>query len=727
MLSEKVGEAYFDLHYRMDGLAKDLRVAKTTVVNQVDQLKRDVDSKTQGMFGRVSEQLGGMGAAVGALRNLVVAGFAVQMVQAVGSFAARVAQTGSDFTRMRAQIEQNLGPGAFDAVINSANRLGVGIKDAADATARFGMAAQDIGLSRDEVIKLTETVIRLGRIGNSSGQEMAAGMYQLSQSLASGKFQGDELRSVLETMPEVARTLARELGVSIGKLREMGSEGELTASVVSRALLAAADDARERFEKLPDTLEQGQARWSNAVDQMFAALDKAWHASPAAQWLLKFGSSFAEGLTVDLGGGDQATQLRVLQERLESLRGGNLFGENNRLIEEVEQQLKAVMMLRDAGDNTRTNGGRGPDYSDPTLKALYGWGRDPAEEKKDSLGVLRDIADARKAAQADQERLNQKAETEAERHKAAMTRLEDARREDLRRDIEATVKEEEDRLQKVKETNEKLARVNQETRRNELEAERKKRQHDIETDPAGYYARTHDAELAPIYDASTGAQDTLKELADQSQQYGRMIGDGIKAGADTAAQALTEFAMTGKFQIKSLLKDFAELALNQAFRMAINAGLGAAGSYFFGAPGAPQGGATGDHAGRIGYARGGVFDRGSVVPLARGGVVSSAHLIPLARGSALIGEAGPEAVMPLGRDSSGRLGVRGGGGGGTNVTIIDQRGHGAPAAEVQKTPNDSGGMDISVMIRAEVQKAIGGGHADRAMRERFAMQPAVRR
>lgn len=726
MLSEKVGEAYFDLHYRMDGLAKDLRVAKTTVVNQVDQLKRDVDNKTQGMFGKVSEQLGGMGAAVGALRNLVVAGFAVQMVQAVGTFAARVAQTGSDFTRMRAQIEQNLGPGAFDAVINSANRLGVGIKDAADATARFGMAAQDIGLSRDEVIKLTETVIRLGRIGNSSGQEMAAGMYQLSQSLASGKFQGDELRSVLEQMPEVARTLARELGVSIGKLREMGSEGELTASVVSRALLAAADDARERFEKLPDTLEQGQARWSNAVDQMFAALDKAWHASPAAQWLLKFGSSFAEGLTVDLGGGDQATQMRVLQERLEKARQFNWLGSNQAQIEQLEQQLKAVTMFsRMAGDGSHGDAGGPAKFSGPSAWSLYG--TPTLEDAKAMKGYRDDAAQIAKEAQAEQERLNQKAETEAERHKAAMARLEDARREDLRRDIEATVKEEEDRLQKVKETNEKLARVNQETRRNELEAERRKRQHDIETDPAGYYARTHDAELAPIYDASTGAQDTLKELAGQSQQYGRMIGDGIKAGADTAAQALTNFSLTGRANLKELLKSFGEIALNQAFRMMIGSALGAAGNYFFGAPGAQQGGATGDHAGLAGFARGGVFDRGSVVPLARGGVVSSAHLIPLARGSALIGEAGPEAVMPLGRDSSGRLGVRGGGGGGTNVTIIDQRGHGAPAAEVQKTPNDSGGLDISVIIRAEVQKAIGGGHADRAMRERFAMQPAVRR
>ncbi len=61
---------------------------------------------------------------------------------------------------------------------------------------------------------------------------------------------------------------------------------------------------------------------------------------------------------------------------------------------------------------------------------------------------------------------------------------------------------------------------------------------------------------------------------------------------------------------------------------------------------------------------------GQVVPFAAGGVVASPTYFPLGRGLGLMGEAGPEAVMPLARGPDGRLGIRSGGGGGaTNVTV----------------------------------------------------------
>src|SRR5690606_34563429 len=157
-------------------------------------------------------------------------------------------------------------------------------------------------------------------------------------------------------------------------------------------------DASERFAKLPESLEQSQARWENASNQLFAALDKALEASSFVKWWNRFKTGIAEGIAVDLGGGTTETQIKVLTDRLEALRSSNWFGENNRLIEEVEQQLKAASMV-DRGDNTRLAiADRPRDYSDPALKAIYGGSRDPGQEKKDSLGVLKDIADARNRA-----------------------------------------------------------------------------------------------------------------------------------------------------------------------------------------------------------------------------------------------------------------------------------------------------------------------------------------
>lgn len=722
MAGEKVGEAYVDIRYRLNQLAADMRTAQAQVSNQVDQLNRAVQQRTGGMFSGVTGQLQGASVAVSAFGAAVLAAVGSQALQAVNAFKDKIAETGSAFQQMQARIDQTLGAGAFDETIAMANRLGVAIKDAADSTARFGMAAQDIGLTKEQTLLLTETVVKLGRIGNSSAQEMSAGMMQLAQALASGKFQGDELRSVLEQMPEVARTLAKELGVTIGELRRMGSEGELTADVVANALLRAADDASERFAKLPESLEQSQARWENASNQLFAALDKALGASDFVKWWNRFRTELAEGIAVDLGGGTTETQIKVLTERLEALRQGNSFlGENDRLIAEIEQQLKAATMAA-RGDNTRLPlGDRPPDYSDPALKALYGGSRDPKQEKEDAVGVLRDIVQARREAQTEIERQNREAEAEAERAKNAQERLDQARLMDLRRSIDETVKEEEERLEAVKEANEKLARENQEARKREMEAAREARRKAIEDDPAGYYYETGDAELAPVYDAATGVQDAIKELGDESVQFGKLFGDAIKSGAETAAQGLTQLALTGKLAVKDLLASLMELALNQVFRMAIAGGL----NYAFG--GGAAAAPTGAGGGPRGYARGGVFDHGDVVPLARGGIISSATIMPLARGAALMGEAGPEAVMPLGRDSSGRLGVRGGGGGGTRVIIQDMRGAGSPPVETQERQNGQGGIDVVAIIRAEVKKSIGSGHADDAMGQRYGIRPRTTR
>ncbi|MEY1555180.1 phage tail tape measure protein [Yoonia sp. R2331] len=69
------------------------------------------------------------------------------------------------------------------------------------------------------------------------------------------------------------------------------------------------------------------------------------------------------------------------------------------------------------------------------------------------------------------------------------------------------------------------------------------------------------------------------------------------------------------------------------------------------------------------YANGAPFSQGRVMPFANGGVVSSATTFPMRGGTGLMGEAGPEAIMPLARGSDGKLGVRGGAGGSVNVTM----------------------------------------------------------
>lgn len=129
-----------------------------------------------------------------------------------------------------------------------------GAYDAMSASvAKLGMMAGDAFSSTQEIIDFTELVNKSFKVGGASKGEQEAGMYQLSQAMASGRLQGDEFRSISENAPAIMQALSKSLDVPIGKLKEMGSEGELTADVIKRAMFDMADDINSQFEKMPLT------------------------------------------------------------------------------------------------------------------------------------------------------------------------------------------------------------------------------------------------------------------------------------------------------------------------------------------------------------------------------------------------------------------------------------------------------------------------------------------
>lgn len=101
-----------------------------------------------------------------------------------------------------------------------------------------------------------------------------------------------------------------------------------------------------------------------------------------------------------------------------------------------------------------------------------------------------------------------------------------------------------------------------------------------------------------------------------------------------------------------------------------------------------------------GVAQGGAFDRGNVLPFARGGVVNRPTVFPMAHGTGLMGEAGPEAVLPLKRLAGGNLGVQAAGAAAptVNLTIINNAGASVTQGEQKK--RDDGGIDMTLIINS---------------------------
>lgn len=143
----------------------------------------------------------------------------------------------------------------FNQIGQSAIRARGDFAAMAQNVARIGYTAKGL-FSNNELVQFTENVQKGFVIAGTTAQEASNAMLQLSQAMASGRMQGDELRSTLENNSAVSKALAEHLGVSIGQLKEMGADGEITAQIMKDAILNATDEINRDFEKMPLTFGQ---------------------------------------------------------------------------------------------------------------------------------------------------------------------------------------------------------------------------------------------------------------------------------------------------------------------------------------------------------------------------------------------------------------------------------------------------------------------------------------
>jgi tape measure domain-containing protein len=164
----------------------------------------------------------------------------------------------------------------FRGIFKVAQDLGVGIDAVAGSFNRFAIANTAMGLTNDKLIEMTRNIGILGLVGGGTAQEVASGMQQLGQSLASGVLQGDELRSIMENMPFLALKLAEQLKVGVGELKGMGAAGQLTSARVSEAFLKMTQELNRLLEDVPVTTERGLARvgneWAILVNNMLQVI-----------------------------------------------------------------------------------------------------------------------------------------------------------------------------------------------------------------------------------------------------------------------------------------------------------------------------------------------------------------------------------------------------------------------------------------------------------------------
>ncbi len=155
-------------------------------------------------------------------------------------------------------------------IYQSAQRSRGSFTDTMGLVSQLGTMAGDAFSSSKEIVQFAEQLNKQLALSGASGSSAQAAILQLEQGLASGVLRGDELNSVMEQAPALAKSIADYMQVSVGQLRELGSQGQITADIVKNALFAAAEDTNAEFEKTPMTWAQV---WTVASNTAVRALD----------------------------------------------------------------------------------------------------------------------------------------------------------------------------------------------------------------------------------------------------------------------------------------------------------------------------------------------------------------------------------------------------------------------------------------------------------------------
>ena len=121
---------------------------------------------------------------------------------------------------------------------------------------RFGIALKAAKTPIKDILTVTETIQKAVAVSGVSAESANAALLQLGQGLAAGQLRGQELNSVMEQTPRIARAIADSLDVGVGKLRALAEAGTLTTDVVFKALSTQADSISSDFEKLVPTIQQ---------------------------------------------------------------------------------------------------------------------------------------------------------------------------------------------------------------------------------------------------------------------------------------------------------------------------------------------------------------------------------------------------------------------------------------------------------------------------------------
>ena len=247
------------MHETMRNLHADVKAGFEAVGNQAQQ----ASEKVRAEVGKIGSGLSGL---TKLLAGLATADFAKSVLdtadamQSINSQVRMVTSSETEYLSVQRQL------------LDVANNTRASLESTASLYVSTSRALKDYGYTQQEILKFTEATNNAMTIGNVGAQQQAAVLMQLSQALSSGLLRGDEFNSIAEAAPILLDTIAEYMGKSRTEIKKLGSEGQLTADVIFKAISGASEKLGEQAAKIPMTMGKALTVFSNNWQSMVSKL-----------------------------------------------------------------------------------------------------------------------------------------------------------------------------------------------------------------------------------------------------------------------------------------------------------------------------------------------------------------------------------------------------------------------------------------------------------------------
>lgn len=227
---------------------------------------RELNAELSKTGGKAAEAAGGLGKIGTVLAGFATLSFAKSLLDtadAMQSINSQVRQVTSSETEYLAVQRQ---------LLEVANNTRASLESTSSLYVSTSRALKDYGYTQQEILQFTEATNNAMTIGGVQAEQQAAALLQLSQALGSGVLQGDEFKSIAEAAPILLDTIAEYMGKSRAEIKKLGSEGELTADVLFKAISGASEKFSEQAAKMPMTMGQALTVFSNNWQSMISKM-----------------------------------------------------------------------------------------------------------------------------------------------------------------------------------------------------------------------------------------------------------------------------------------------------------------------------------------------------------------------------------------------------------------------------------------------------------------------